>query len=180
MSFVVLRPVTPADSEFCFQLHKAAMGDYVAAVWGWDDADQRAWHERGFDPDRWQIITVEGADAGILIVEYGANEVYLARIELHPDHQGRGIGSQLIRSLIDTAGRRGQSLALDVLAVNTRALAFYRRHGFREVVRHGEDDRKFECASLTSRPTSDDRWITRSTDVRARQVLRGRSPDGMS
>jgi ribosomal protein S18 acetylase RimI-like enzyme len=142
MSVVILRPVAPADSEFCFQLHKAAMGDYVAAVWSWDEADQRAYHERGFDPERWQIITVDGADAGILIVEYGASEVYLARIELHPDCQGRGIGAQLIQSLIDTAGQRGQALALDVLAINTRALAFYRRHGFREVVRHGENSRK--------------------------------------
>ena len=28
-----LGPAAPADSEFCFQLHKAAMGDYVAAIW---------------------------------------------------------------------------------------------------------------------------------------------------
>ncbi len=32
-----LRPATPADSECCFQLHKAAMGDYVTAIWGWDE-----------------------------------------------------------------------------------------------------------------------------------------------
>jgi hypothetical protein len=27
----------PPDSEFCFQLHKAAMGDYVTAIWGRDE-----------------------------------------------------------------------------------------------------------------------------------------------
>ncbi|MEU1601624.1 bifunctional aminotransferase class I/II-fold pyridoxal phosphate-dependent enzyme/GNAT family N-acetyltransferase, partial [Streptomyces sp. NPDC005708] len=106
MNAVTLRPAAPADSEFCFQLHKAAMGEYVAMIWGWDDEDQRAYHERGFDPDRWQVITVDGADAGILIIEYGATEVYLARIELHPHYQGRGIGAQLIQSLIDTAAQR--------------------------------------------------------------------------
>ena len=37
MTPVVLRPATGADSEFCYQLHKAAMGDYVAAIWGWDE-----------------------------------------------------------------------------------------------------------------------------------------------
>jgi hypothetical protein len=31
---VSLRPAAPADSEFCFQLHKAGMGDYVTAIWG--------------------------------------------------------------------------------------------------------------------------------------------------
>ncbi|RZQ63868.1 GNAT family N-acetyltransferase [Amycolatopsis suaedae] len=142
MSAISLRPATPADSEFCFQLHKAAMGDYVAAIWGWDDEDQRGYHERGFDPARWQIVVVDGTDAGILVVEYRANEVYLGRIELDPRYQGRGIGAQLIRSVVDIAARRDQDLVLDVLAVNTRAQAFYQRHGFQETGRHGENDRK--------------------------------------
>ena len=37
MTSVALRPATPADSEFCFQLHKAPWGDYVTAIWGWDE-----------------------------------------------------------------------------------------------------------------------------------------------
>ncbi|MGW3359647.1 N-acetyltransferase family protein [Streptomyces bungoensis] len=138
MSTVALRPANPADGEFCFRLHRAAMREYVDAVRGWDDEEQRAYHERAFAPGRWQIVTVDGADAGLLIVEYRAREVYLTRIELHPDHQGRGIGAGLIRFLAGAAARRGQSLVLDVLAVNTRALAFYRRHGFREEARHEE------------------------------------------
>ena len=53
MTPVVLRPATPADSEFCYQLHKAAMGDYVAAIWGWDEQVQRGLHARAFNPARW-------------------------------------------------------------------------------------------------------------------------------
>lgn len=34
---IALRPATPADHEFCFQLHKAAMGDYITDIWGWDE-----------------------------------------------------------------------------------------------------------------------------------------------
>jgi len=37
MTPVALRPAAPADSEFCFQLHKAAMGDYVTAIWRRDE-----------------------------------------------------------------------------------------------------------------------------------------------
>lgn len=118
------------------------MGDYVAAVWGWNDDDQRTYHDRRFDPERWQIITVDHADADVLVVEHRASDIYLERIELHPRHQGQGTGAQLIQSLVDTAAQRGQGLILDVLAVNTRAHAFYERHGFREVARHGENNRK--------------------------------------
>jgi ribosomal protein S18 acetylase RimI-like enzyme len=137
-----LRPATDADSEFCYQLHKAAMGDYITATWGWDEQVQRDFHARGFNPGRWQIITVGGADAGLLDVEYRPGEIYLARIEIHPDHQGRGIGSRLISALADEARRRDQDFVLDVLTVNHRAQALYRRLGLIEVAGHGDDNIK--------------------------------------
>jgi GNAT superfamily N-acetyltransferase len=140
MTAIGLRPATGADSEFCFQLHKAAMGDYVSAIWGWDEQRQRGSHDRGFAPGRWQIITADGADIGMLNVEYRPTEIYLARIEIHPDHQGHGIGTRLIGALIEEASRRGQDLVLDVLTVNHRAEALYRRLGMTEVGRHGDNN----------------------------------------
>lgn len=156
---IALRPATAADSEFCFQLHKAAMGDYIAAIWGWDEQRQRGSHERAFKPDRWRIITADGVDIGMLDVEYRPGETYLSRIEVDPGHQGHGIGTQIIRALIDEARERGQDLVLDVLTVNHRALALYQRLGMREVGRHGEDNIKITMRSTarsrgTGRPGS--------------------------
>ncbi|HEY7432854.1 MAG TPA: GNAT family N-acetyltransferase [Streptosporangiaceae bacterium] len=147
MTTIGLRAATPADSEFCFRLHKAAMGSYVAAIWGWDDQVQRGYHERAFSPGRWQIITADGVDAGMLDVEYRATEIYLARIEISPSHQGQGIGGQLIGALIGEARRRGQDLVLDVLTVNQRARALYQRLGLVEVARHGEGNSKIAMRS---------------------------------
>jgi ribosomal protein S18 acetylase RimI-like enzyme len=138
MISVALRPATPADSEFCFQLHKAAMGDYVAAIWGWDEQRQRDHHARSFNPGRWQIITVGGTDIGMIDVEYRPAEIYLSRIEVHPSYQGHGIGSRLISALIDEARGKDQDLVLDVLTVNQRAQALYRRLGMTEVARPSE------------------------------------------
>ena len=135
MTPVVLRPATPADSEFCFQLHKAAMGAYVATIWGWDEQRQRDHHARSFNPGRWQIITAGGTDVGMIDVEYRPAEIYLSRIEVHPSYQGRGIGTRLIGALIDEARHKGQDLVLDVLTVNHRAQALYRRLGMTEVAR---------------------------------------------
>jgi ribosomal protein S18 acetylase RimI-like enzyme len=151
MTAVALRPATPADSEFCFQLHKAAMGDYVTAIWGWDEQVQRDFHARAFNPGRWQIITAGGADIGMLDVEYRAGEIYLARIEIHPDHQGGGIGTRLISALIDEAGQKGQDLVLDVLTVNHRAQALYQRLGMAEVARHGDGNIKIAMRSVRPR-----------------------------
>ena len=129
MNDIALRPVTPGDSEFCFQLHKAAMGGYVAAIWGWDEQVQRGFHDRAFDPGRWQIITADGADVGMLDVEYRSGEIYLARIEVLPRYKGLGIGSRLVSGLAAEAREKGQDLVLEVLAVNHRAQALYQRLG---------------------------------------------------
>ena len=150
MTVIALRPATATDSEFCFQLHKAAMAEYVTAIWGWDEQRQRDHHTRGFTPGHWQIITADGTDAGILIVDYRPAEIYLSRIEIHPDYQGHGIGTRLISALIDEAAQRGQDLVLDVLTVNNRAQALYQRLGMKEVARHG--DGNIRIAMRSTRP----------------------------
>jgi ribosomal protein S18 acetylase RimI-like enzyme len=142
VSNVELRPATPADNELCYQLHRAAMRGYVEAIWGWDDGAQRDYHGRGFDPTRTQIITIDGHDAGLLIVEHRPTEIYLGRIELHPDYQGQGTGSRLIQRLLHEAAAHHQPVILDVLTVNPRAYRLYQRLGFQEVCRHGENNTK--------------------------------------
>ena len=147
MTVVALRPARPADSEFCFRLHKAAMGDYVTAIWGWDERRQREFHDRAFTPGRWRIITANGTDVGMLDVEYRPDEIYLSRIEINPRYQGRGIGSRLINMLLREARQGGQDLVLDVLTVNHRAYALYQRLGLQEVARHGDGNIKITMRS---------------------------------
>ena len=158
MTSVALRPATPADSEFCYQLHKAAMGDYITAIWGWDEQVQQGFHARAFNPGRWQIITAGGADIGMLDVEYRPGEIYLSRIEICPGHQGHGIGSRLISALADEARQKGQDLVLDVLTVNHRAQALYQRLGMTEVARHG--DGNIKITMRLSRQRRQDRQST--------------------
>ncbi|MGH3279167.1 MAG: hypothetical protein ACRDNW_08530, partial [Trebonia sp.] len=76
MTPVALRPAAPADSEFCYQLHEAAMRSYVTATWGWDEHVQRELHARAFNPSRWQIITAGGTDVGMLDIEHRPDEIY--------------------------------------------------------------------------------------------------------
>jgi putative acetyltransferase len=132
---VALRQLRSGDDEFCFQLHRSALGEYVEAVWGWDEEAQRAYHETHFDAARTQIITVDGQDAGALVLDDTGTEVVLGRIELEPHHQGRGVGGHVVRALVTEAASRGQDVVLEVLDVNTRAKAFYERLGFRETGR---------------------------------------------
>jgi ribosomal protein S18 acetylase RimI-like enzyme len=125
------------------------MGGYITAIWRWDEQVQRGFHARAFNPGRWQIITADGADTGMLDVEYRPAEIYLSRIEICPRYQGRGIGTRLISALIDQATQKGQHLVLDVLAVNHRAQALYQRLGMTEVARHGDGNIKITMRSST-------------------------------
>jgi ribosomal protein S18 acetylase RimI-like enzyme len=154
MSIVALRSATAADSEFCFQLHKAAMGEYVQAIWGWDEQVQRDYHNRGFAPGQWQIITVEGTDVGMLSVEYRQTETYLARIEVQPSHQGQGIGSRIVQNLLDHAAKTSLPVVLDVLVVNHRAQALYHRLGFVQTAQHGPDNIKIRMSATPAESTA--------------------------
>ena len=137
-----LRPASAHDSDFCFKLHEAAMGEVVMTIWEWDPVVQRHYHDRWFVPDHLQIVVAQGQDIGALAVDRNPGELYLGRIEILPAWQGRGIGRWLIRQLADEARHDRKSLTLDVLVANTRAVMLYRELGFREVMRHGENSLK--------------------------------------
>src|ERR1700754_1993641 len=121
MDTLALRPATSADIEFCFDLHKSSFYQYVTEIWGWDEKDQRAIHSRDFKLGRVQIVTANGVDVGRLDVDYGDEEIFLLLIALLPSHRGQGLGSRLIRTVLDRAAAEGKPLVLNVLEVNRRA-----------------------------------------------------------
>jgi hypothetical protein len=88
-----LRPATEEDRDFLFELNRAALGDYVAAIWGWDEQEQISFFDAHFDPSNRKVLQVEGIDVGVLSVEELPDVIYLAGIALLPGWQGRGIGS---------------------------------------------------------------------------------------
>lgn len=152
MTKVELRPATAADSEYCYSVHRLAMRSSVEAIWGWDEAVQRELHERGFDPAAGRIIVVDGRDAGFLRVDDRPGDIYLGRIELHPDHQGRGIGTTLIQQLIARAGDK--AVLLDVLYVNRRAYLLMSGSAFARSADMAPATSRFACAT-SARATVD-------------------------
>lgn len=135
---VGLRRLEPGDEQFCYRLHRRALGEYVEAIWGWDEPAQRRYHETHFDTEHTQVITVDGHHAGALTVLDGGTEVVLGLIEIDPEYQGRGIGGHIVRELVADAASRGRDVVLEVLDVNVRAKAFYERLGFVETGRPRE------------------------------------------
>lgn len=127
-----LRQATAGDYDFLYRLKATTLKPYVAATWGWDEADQQARFAAQFRPETSCIVVVDGRDVGELKVERRKDEFHIAGIYILPAWQGRGLGSQIILDVIDRATGEGQPVSLQVLKVNP-ARRLYERLGF-EVV----------------------------------------------
>lgn len=136
MEGLSLRPATSRDREFLFELHRAAMGPYIEQLYGpWDDAVQWDFFDRWFQPKNVLVITVEGEDVGVLGLEDRDDEVYVTRIEVHPDWQNRGIGAAAMRDVLQKANKEGRAVALHVFEINP-ARRLYQSLGFVALDQH--------------------------------------------
>ena len=81
-----------------------------------------------------RIIRFAGTIAGVVAVRspwlYGP---YLNILAVLPAFQGAGIGSAMLRWMETEAGDASTNLWLCASEFNTSAIAFYERHGFRQV-----------------------------------------------
>jgi ribosomal protein S18 acetylase RimI-like enzyme len=132
MGEVRLRAATQEDADFLYDVVKATMKEYVAQVWGWDEAWQQAYFREHFEPSEDRIIVLEDEDIGVISVEQREGEVFLGKIYILPEYQGRGIGSRLINDVLEQAHQRGVPVTLQVIKVNP-ARRLYERLGFVEV-----------------------------------------------
>ncbi|NOX60685.1 MAG: GNAT family N-acetyltransferase [Chloroflexi bacterium] len=128
-----LRPATEADYEFLYRLHAAAIRPSVEAMWGWDETFQREYFRTRWDPAGRRIIVVDDEDVGALILDRREGSLYLALIEIHPNHQNRGVGAAVIRDVLALGRALGLPVKLHVLKTNPAARRLYQRLGFRVI-----------------------------------------------
>jgi ribosomal protein S18 acetylase RimI-like enzyme len=115
------------------------MRGYVESTWGkWEPAAQRRAHLASFSASTHWLLFEGKRVAGLVAAELHATHVQLVKLYLRAQFRDRGLGTVVLATLLNAARARAQPLRLRVLAVNTRAQAFYARHGFRESFRTTE------------------------------------------
>lgn len=127
---ITYRPAVTADRAWLWELKRATMRDYVAAVYGWDEKEQHRMFIEKFDPSFLKIIQINGSDIGLLDFEEREVDFLLGRIEIFPTSQKMGIGSVVIQTVIAEAAGKMKSVRLQVLRSNP-ARRLYERLGFR-------------------------------------------------
>ena len=127
-----LRAAQPSDADFLWQLRQQALRPHVEKAWGtWDDVQQRKFFDHGFGSRDTRIIVHDARDVGRLEIAHSRWEIFLGLIELLPEAQGRGLGSQIIRDLQAEAAPKQLPIRLQFLKANDAAQRFYLRLGFK-------------------------------------------------
>jgi ribosomal protein S18 acetylase RimI-like enzyme len=141
---IELRPATPADRDFLRDVYASTRAGELALL-PWHETAKRAFVEhqfsaqdfhyrRHYEGASFDVIEVAGEAAGRLYVLRGETDIRVMDIALLPAFRGRGIGSSLLRALLDEACGRTVSIHVEV---TNPALALYVRLGFLPVEEHG-------------------------------------------
>lgn len=153
-----LRPATPDDEAFLFELYASTRAEEIAA-WGWPPAQrdvflrmqflaQQRSYAAQFPGAEHRIILIDGARAGRLLVSREPGRRRLVDIALLPQHRGAGVGTALLRDLLAGAAACGEEVLLHVLKGNPAA-RLYERLGF---VKVGETETHLAMACPAKRP----------------------------
>ena len=122
------------DVDFAFEAKRAAMGPHIVKRWPWDEAFQRALHERRFAEKPFFEIRRHDERMGTVSLQVLADHVRIGEFYLFPEHQGRGTGTAVLRHCLSIADVLHLPSRLEHLRWNPVG-TLYRRHGFVEIGR---------------------------------------------
>lgn len=97
---------------------------------------QHAYYLANYSPARFEVIVVDGEDAGRLYVARWEDDIRIIDIALLPEFRCRGVGSALLRDLLAEGERTRRPVSIHVER-NNPALGLYHRLGFQLVEDRG-------------------------------------------
>jgi ribosomal protein S18 acetylase RimI-like enzyme len=122
---IILRQATQADVAVVARLLEAGFGEPVSDPAG----------ALGDGGDLTLVIELEGESGGTVRVGTDGDQTGIYGFVVHPAHQGRGIGRDVLRRLCtDLRAGGSERVGLEVAIDNTRALELYTSIGFTNVI----------------------------------------------
>lgn len=142
---LALQPVTAGDRPYLLALYGESRSAELALT-GWPDDQRRDFVELQFtaqDTDyrsrypgaSFDLVLLDGVPVGRLYVDRRPTTLHVLDILVAADRRRTGIGTTLLRSLMDEATATGRQVSLYVEALNP-ARAWYERLGFVADQRH--------------------------------------------
>ena len=102
----------------------------IEGLFGWDQVREEANFAKFFKLDEARIITADGRSVGWIQEQVDDTSINLGSFYVMQEMQRRGIGTQVLRTLLTHASDQSKAITLAVVKINP-ARHFYERHGFR-------------------------------------------------
>ncbi len=118
------------DEVVIFDLYGCVMKEYITEIWGWDQEWQVNDFKKHFNPVNITVVKDENRTIGYSQVQDQGNQLYIRMLLLLSNYQHKGIGTRLLKAVIEKAKVQSKSIALQVFKINEKAKRFYEHHGF--------------------------------------------------
>lgn len=136
---LLLRPEREDDEAFHFDLFCASRQpefarllppEVLGTVMRQQFHAQTVSYRARFPRAHGDIIEIAGKPIGRIIVDRGEKVLHIVDQAIMPELRNRGIGTTVMRALMDEARRTNRAVRLGVATANGQALRLYRRLGF--------------------------------------------------
>lgn len=126
-----LKQAVFVHKDIIYSIKKSSVFSYVDKIWGWDEEYQ----QEDFDSDfahieQFSIIEINERICGFIQVYEHDDIVELVEIHLIPEMQGNGIGSDIIKKILERAKSENKTVRLGCFKGNCKATKLYLRLGF--------------------------------------------------
>jgi len=140
MSTLAVRPAFPQDEIFLYDLYSAIRGPEFALapipaaqkeqLIRMQFQAQMSEYAQMYPNSRYHLVLLDSKPAGRLWVAPGNGELQLVDIAVHPNLQGKGIGTVLVQRVQQEAAKARLPIRCCVFRFNTGSLRFHQRLGF--------------------------------------------------
>lgn len=148
MQDITYRPIEESDSSFLFDVYASAQQEELALS-GWPKRLQEGFLRQQFEAEKMffteqfsqadlRIVLFEGEPIGRLYLDKKVSEIEVLDIALLPEYRNRGIGTELIRDILEEAQECNKAVHIHVRRRNPSVRLYYRL-GFYRIADDGNN-----------------------------------------
>ena len=141
-----LRPATGDDEAFLQSVYASTRLEELALT-RWDQSQcdafirmqftaQRFYYENNFPGAEHLVIVSDGRPVGRLFIARTQREIRILDITVLPEHRSSGIGSAVVKGLLDESRMTSKPVSIHVESFN-RSLTLFNRLGFQRAATNG-------------------------------------------
>jgi len=130
---IEMRQATADDINFLWHVFRVSMEDYITQTRGeWNEQREEAQFRNQLDWLTTQVVHANNLAVGFIMAPIKDGARWIHTICIVPEHQHKGIGTEVLGRVIAQAKEQKMPLYLGVLKVNP-VLRLYERLGFRVI-----------------------------------------------